>query len=282
MYDNEYAIIDKTITTFESIKHTDENGTDYWNAHDIAKSLGYTKFGNFKTAIERAKEAIANRGFDPEDHIQQCKESFTNGTGGVVSVDGYRMTRMGSYYTAMNGDPSKPEVSAAQGYFIDNTATVEAVHKAIDDIEYINVRDNLKIDNKLLRNTLLAHDVPSSKLGTVLDEGYKGMFDCSAKDLKEELDLPKNTELCDILGPELASIKGAAAAFSRAAINKYDVRGVEDTSKIIYNEHKEMRDKVIKFYGTTPESMLPGENVKSIERKHNKNINGMLKNDKFH
>lgn len=39
----------------------------------------------------------------------------------------YRLLRLGFYLTAMNGDPRKPEVAAAQSYFAIKTREAETV-----------------------------------------------------------------------------------------------------------------------------------------------------------
>ena len=33
---------------FESIKHVDESGVEYWEARELMKALKYTKWSNFK------------------------------------------------------------------------------------------------------------------------------------------------------------------------------------------------------------------------------------------
>ena len=33
--------------TFENIKHTDENGTEFWYARELQKALEYAEYGKF-------------------------------------------------------------------------------------------------------------------------------------------------------------------------------------------------------------------------------------------
>jgi len=41
----------QSLTVFEKIKHSDENGNEYWGARQLAKVLEYTDFRNFLTVI---------------------------------------------------------------------------------------------------------------------------------------------------------------------------------------------------------------------------------------
>ena len=53
----EKDLINKTEKDFESIKHIDENGIEFWYARELMTMLGYSKWGNFKNVINKAKEA---------------------------------------------------------------------------------------------------------------------------------------------------------------------------------------------------------------------------------
>ena len=61
--------------TFESIKHTDENGTEFWYARELQVALEYTEWRSFEKSIKRAKEACTASGFIETD--QKCR-NFVN------------------------------------------------------------------------------------------------------------------------------------------------------------------------------------------------------------
>lgn len=42
---------------FEGIKHTDENGVEFWYARELMMVLEYSKWGNFKNVMKKAKDA---------------------------------------------------------------------------------------------------------------------------------------------------------------------------------------------------------------------------------
>ena len=57
-------LIAKEYKRFEDIKHTDENGTEFWYARELAVCLEYAKWSNFSKVIDRAMLACKNSGFE--------------------------------------------------------------------------------------------------------------------------------------------------------------------------------------------------------------------------
>jgi DNA-damage-inducible protein D len=57
------------ISPFEAIKHTTEEGMEYWSARELSSVLGYAKWENFRTAIERAMKACETSGYEASDHF---------------------------------------------------------------------------------------------------------------------------------------------------------------------------------------------------------------------
>lgn len=98
---------------FDEIKHVDTDG-EFWLGRELQPLLGYEEWRRFADAIARAEAAIQNTGISAAQHVCQLRQAV-NGFG-PERVD-YRLTRYGAYMVAMNGDPRKPEVAAAQTYF---------------------------------------------------------------------------------------------------------------------------------------------------------------------
>ena len=46
-------LVNKTEKDFESIKHRDENGVEFWYARELMTMLEYSKWGNFKNVINK-------------------------------------------------------------------------------------------------------------------------------------------------------------------------------------------------------------------------------------
>ena len=56
-------------TTFESIKHIDDEGKEYWYARELSKVLQYTEWRNFKKVINRAIISCENSNVMVNDHF---------------------------------------------------------------------------------------------------------------------------------------------------------------------------------------------------------------------
>lgn len=259
-----------TVKSFDNLKHVDENGREYWNAHELSKAMGYSEYSHFKPAIERARNAMMSTGKDPEEHLAGSRESFISGNGAKREVNGFRMDKYGAYLTSMNADPSKTEVAYAQEYFLQSTATVEAIAKRMNDREAIGTRDNLRITNKRLNTTILSRDVEPEEIGIVLDKGDQGMFNCTTKELKEKAGIPNNRPVADFLGSDVAAYKTVAQINSRREIEKHDLHGVKDIGEALYDENRKMREMFIDKFDEAPENKLPGEDIKKVERRYTK------------
>lgn len=98
---------------------------EWWSARDLMPLLGYTKWERFEDAIDRARVSAEMAGADPDQQFSRLRETGTNWTPGSGVRSDYRLTRFGAYLVAMNGDPRKPEIAAAQRYFAVKTREAE-------------------------------------------------------------------------------------------------------------------------------------------------------------
>lgn len=115
---------------FDKIRRVDAYGREYWIAREMQPLMGYPRWQHFEPVIGRAMKAARNVG----DAAAVFTESRNNPSeqGGRPAKD-YRLTRAAAYYVALNGDPDKPEVAAAQAYFVHRTR--EAELGAITELE---------------------------------------------------------------------------------------------------------------------------------------------------
>jgi DNA-damage-inducible protein D len=114
---------------FESIKHIDENGTEFWLARELMPLLDYKTWEGFHEVIKRA--GVALKKFSPQssDHIRQVSKKIkvavgTNRESERLITD-YYLSRRACYLIVQNGDSKKEAIALAQNYFASQTRKKE-------------------------------------------------------------------------------------------------------------------------------------------------------------
>lgn len=113
--------------TFESIKHTNADGQEYWLARELQAVLEYTQWRRFSEVIERAKESCKNSGYSVEDHFANVGKMVAIGSGAERKVDDLMLSRYACYLIVQNGDPRKEVIAVGQTYFAVKTRQQELI-----------------------------------------------------------------------------------------------------------------------------------------------------------
>ncbi|MFI8663068.1 hypothetical protein ACIGKR_23955 [Rhodococcus qingshengii] len=82
--------------------------------------LGYPTWQHFVPVVDRARSSAENQDQDIATLFTVDREK----SGGRPRED-FQLARFACYLVAMNGDPRKPEVAAAQAYFAAQTRVAE-------------------------------------------------------------------------------------------------------------------------------------------------------------
>jgi hypothetical protein len=120
---------------FDGIRKVRPDGTEFWSARDLCPLLGYAKWENFSnTVLTRAAQSMNNVNpvLAPTAFVQVTQLPGA-GNLGTVEREDWELSRYAAYLVAMNGDPRKAEVAAAQSYFAQSTYKFET--QAVEELD---------------------------------------------------------------------------------------------------------------------------------------------------
>ena len=113
-----YRARERHTAPFDQIARTDAEGNAYWSARDLMPLMGYRNVNAwqpFRSNVIHRAEKCANN-INMKCSFTHVSERAERTVGGSIRKD-VHLDRMAAYLVAMNGDPNKPEVAAAQAYF---------------------------------------------------------------------------------------------------------------------------------------------------------------------
>jgi hypothetical protein len=113
---------------FDSIRHLDDEGNEYWFARELMVVLGYTQWRRFKGAINRTTVCLENIGA-----VKGANVRVLPGLAGgrIKTGEDYKLSRLACYLVAVNGDPRKPKIAAAQAYFVTKAREAEIFNSQV-------------------------------------------------------------------------------------------------------------------------------------------------------
>ena len=194
-------LVNTTEKDFESIKHIDENGVEFWYARELMTMLEYSKWGNFVKVIDKAKESCKNSNMDVLDHFADIGKMIMVAKGAERKIDDYKLTRYACYLIAQNGDSRKKTIALAQTYFAVQTRKQEISRQEYEqlseDEKRLYTRQNVKDKNKYLFDTAKLAGVKN--YGKFNNYGYRGLYNGeTAKDTADRKGISEKEleELC--------------------------------------------------------------------------------------
>lgn len=270
------TIRDVSITTFEDIRHVDENGREYWSARELMVILEYSKWDNFKNVIEKAMEACKNSQMSVSDHFPEAGNMINLGKGGKRTVSDYRLSRYACYLIVQNGDPSKEVVALGQTYFATQTRRQELSDQEREDLQRLAIRNEVKEHNKKLVDTARQSGVIDNKDFAIFqNNGYKGLYGgMGAKEIGHYKGLKPRQQILDHMGSTELAANLFRATQTEEKLRRENIYGKVNANQAHYEVGKKVRDTIMELGGTMPEDLPCCEDIKKIERKYKKISDG--------
>ena len=260
--------------TFDSLRHVEEDGTEYWLARELQPVLEYGTWDKFKRVIQKAMVAAEQSEIPAQDHFSHLGKMVELGLGTAREIEDFKLSRYACYLIVQNGDPSKPVIANGQTYFAIQTRRAEladdaAFRQLTEDQKRVFLRNEVREHNKQLVETAQRAGVETPvDFAIFQDHGYRGLYGgLGAKDIHARKGLRTREAILDHMG----STELAANLF-RATQAEEKLRREEITGKTAANAtHQEVgervRQTIADIGGTMPEDLpTPERSVKELER----------------
>lgn len=270
------------LTLFEAIRHVDEAGNEFWSARELANILGYTRWRDFKTAIEKARIACENSGqkLTITDHYFATSKMIKAGKGAAREVEDFNLSRYFCYVVIQNADPSKEIVAQCQTYFALRTRQQEEVDK-LDDLTAAQRQIYLKSrlsdqNNQLPYSSGDAGVVSVFDVATSQDDGYAGLYAGeTASDSHRRKSLKPDLKILDHMGAVELAAKMFQFTQAEAKILRENVKGKDAAIKIHNDVGKIVQATIESLGGSVPENLpAPKETIQEVRANGKKPIKG--------
>lgn len=271
-------IVNYNEQTFESIKHVNENGQEFWYARELQKVLGYSEWRNFQNVINKAKDACKNSGNNVQDHFVDVNKMVGIGSNASRPVDDIEFSRYACYLVVMNGDSTKEIIALGQTYFAVKTRQQELIenYESLDeDQKRLAIRNEMKIHNKSLADAAKNAGIEDSKDYAIFqNRGYQGLYGgLGAKDIHAKKGLKKSQQILDHMGSTELAANLFRATQTDEKLRRENIQGKKEAGDAHYEVGKKVRQTIAELGGTMPENLpTPNKSIKQIEKEEAKRI----------
>ncbi len=267
---------------FESIKHYDENGNEFWYARELMSILEYSKWENFNSVIIKAVTSYKNSNNDDSYWLPEVRKPIKTGKGKIEYIKDYKLSRYICYLIVQNANPRKKMVALGQTYFAIQTRRME-----LSELEYellsedekrLYQRKRIKDGNKILYK--IASEKGVKNFDRFTNAGYKGLYNGeTADDIAKRKNLRYREDILDNMGSVELGANIFRISQTEALLEKQKEESEQIATDTHYRVGKAIRKTIKELGGTMPEDLpTPKKSIKEIEQDNNiKIIKELLK-----
>ena len=260
---------------FESIKHIDEEGCEYWLARELQKILEYTEWRKFENVIKKAIVSCENSGMSRLEHFVGADKTIKMPKGAQKIIVDYKLTRYACYLIAQNGDSRKNVIALAQTYFAIQTRKQELNEKEYDllteDEKRFYQRDLTRKGNYSLN--IAAKNAGVKNFDKFHNSGYKGLYNGeTAADIAKRKGLRYREDILDNMESDELIANLFRISQTEQKLKRDKIQGENNANITHYNMGRDIREFIKKQGGVMPEDMpTPKMSLKQLEKGEKKN-----------
>jgi len=269
---NMNEIKDYSESIFESIKHIDEFGVEYWYARELQMVLKYKRWDKFYNVIKQAMISCETSDNDVFNHFSQVGKLVEIGSKTKRNIRDYKLSRYACYLIVQNGDPKKDVVALGQTYFAVQTRKMELTElefrELSEDKKRLYVRKQVSNGNYSLNRTAINSGVKN--LAEFHNAGYRGLYNGeTANDIAKRKNLRYREDILDNMGSDELSANLFRISLTNQKLKNDNINNEVDANKTHYNMGKDIRNFIKMQGGTMPEDLpTPSKSLKQLGKKN--------------
>ena len=266
-------------STFESIKHINDYGQEFWYARELQIALEYKQWRRFCGVIDKAKEACKNSGYTISDHFADIGKMVDIGSSAHREIQDFELSRYACYLIVMNGDSSKEIIALGQTYFAVKTRQQELIENFDDlteDKKRLAIRGEMITHNKSLAEAAKMAGISDSRDYAIFQNcGYQGLYGgLGVKDIHKRKGLKKSQKILDHMGSTELAANLFRATQTDEKLRREQIQGKKKANQTHYEVGKKVRQTIQELGGTMPEDLpTPTKSIKQIEKEQKKLLN---------
>ncbi len=261
----------KEYKRFEDIKRTDDNGTEYWLARELAPVLDYNRWENFSKVIDKAMIACHNSGREVFYDFREVTKIVEAGATSKPVKD-YELSRYACYLIVQNGDPRKEVIALGQTYFAIQTYRQEIAdrfNQLDEDSKRLVVRGDIKQWNQLLAEAARnAGVITNEEFAVFQNAGYMGLYGgMTVDDIHRKKGLAVREKILDFMGSEELVANLFRISQTESKLKREEIYGTDEASNAHYQVGHEVRKAIERVGGTMPEDLpTPEKSIAKLEK----------------
>jgi DNA-damage-inducible protein D len=244
-----------------------EEKVEVWFARDLQEVLGYARWENFLSAINRAVDSCNTQSISIDDHFREVTKTIALPKGASRNIQDFMLTRYACYLIAQNGDPKKEPIAFAQSYFAVQTRKAELIEERINYIARLESRDRLRASEKQLSQNIYERGVDDKGFGRIRSKGDAVLFGGhTTEDMKKRLGVKDSRPLADFLPTLTIAAKNLATEMTNYNVEGKNLFGEPAITREHMQNNQSVREMLGKR-GIRPEELPPAEDIKKLERR---------------
>ena len=259
-------------SVFESIKHIDEFGNEYWEVRELQKVLEYGKWENFHKVIKQAINTCKNSNVDINVQFPEVRKLSINVNGGQRRIIDYKLSRYACYLIVQNSDSRKKVVALGQTYFAVQTRKME-----LTELEYKELSENekrlytrKKVSEGNYSLNRIALNSGVKNLAEFHNAGYRGLYNGeTANDIAKRKGLRYREDILDNMGSDELSANLFRISQTNQKLKNDNISNEVDANNTHYYVGSKVRQTIKELGGTMPENLpIPEKSLKELKNKN--------------